>query len=584
MEQKWFEMPEERRRKLEGAVWIPLRASVRTDEVGVYGDRGYKSQFYGVGTLAIAADDREKAGKLDWMDVGISHCHTGGLERGEYVPCDVRVNYGDTPSGLYLALEQRGNRDDHAEWHLHQDFVITLKLKREGDTWVSLDEGYIEIARLKRRQDGSPNLLEVRASHLKDYLCARNMALYVSSYRERRAVLDDASHLTWPTNPILETNATDRWEGRVTAIHEGGMPYGEKMAVFHAARTDIDPTDDVPSMDALPTGENVKSASWTSGFKGEKLYSVMGALWRNEWIEPSSQSPIVRRDKVPATVFFVTDSTGKQETRDTLADSGRWLWFRPEVVLALVDRRGGSLGWYTRDTGSVGCAPGCEVHFGINPLGLVNVYAKDIALLPDWQQKVWAGHNVGPDGKVSDELLASQVSAEPARTQAPEKFLGKGLRQLNKLFIDNVKFPLIREHHEIPNLLRRAHRFRATDKVGLFSLAKDLARLTADSFDASAIQKHVQAGTKGSLKSLEMLLATQIDPQDARKILGPLFGIYELRHADAHLPSREIDEALKLAKVDQQLPYVTQGYQLLCACVDVIYTMIEIAKEWNVRR
>jgi hypothetical protein len=68
------------------------------------------------------------------------------------------------------------------------------------------------------------------------------------------------------------------------------------------------------------------------------------------------------------------------------------------------------------------------VHFGINSRGLVNVYAKDIALLPDWQQKIWAGYNIGPDGKVSEELLASQAEAQPADTQAPEVFLGKGLR------------------------------------------------------------------------------------------------------------------------------------------------------------
>src|SRR5207247_8169847 len=114
-------------------------------------------------------------------------------------------------------------------------------------------EGYIEIVRLKRRPDGSPNLIEVRASHLKDYLCARVMALYVSSYRERRAILDDASHITWSSNAIKETNATDRWEAHVTAIHEGGMPYGEKMAVFHEARTDIAPEDAVPSLDSLTT-------------------------------------------------------------------------------------------------------------------------------------------------------------------------------------------------------------------------------------------------------------------------------------------------------------------------------------------
>src|SRR5713101_359124 len=47
-------MLEIRRRRLEGAVWIPLRASSRTDEAGEFGRAGYKSVFYGVGTLAVA--------------------------------------------------------------------------------------------------------------------------------------------------------------------------------------------------------------------------------------------------------------------------------------------------------------------------------------------------------------------------------------------------------------------------------------------------------------------------------------------------------------------------------------------------
>jgi len=76
----------------------------------------------------------------------------------------------------------------------------------------------------------------------------------------------------------------------------------------------------------------------------------------------------------------------------------------------------------------VGCSPDYTVHFGINSLGLLNVYAKDIGLLPEWQQRIWAGYNVGPDGKVSKELLASQIDAEPADTQAPEAFLGGGFK------------------------------------------------------------------------------------------------------------------------------------------------------------
>jgi hypothetical protein len=232
----------------------------------------------------------------------------------------------------------------------------------------------------------------------------------------------------------------------------------------------------------------------------------------------------------------------------------------------------------------VGCSSDYGVHFGVNALGLINVYAKDIALLPEWQQKVWAGYNVSPEGKVSEELLASQMKAEPANTRAPEGFLADGLSRLNYLAKTKLGITLLRQHDQIPELIAHAHRFRATDKEGLFALAKDLARLTADSIDASALQQVVPPpkGVKwGSLKSLENLLATRIDPDRARAMLGPLFGIYELRHADAHLASWKSADALSLAKVDQTAPYAIQGYQLLHACVSSFYRICQVIEGWN---
>jgi hypothetical protein len=576
-------MPEVRRRKLANTVWLPLRAIHRIAEIGSYGHAGYRSEFYGVGTLAVPVENKLEAEKLGWMDVGISHNHSGYIEGGEYIPADVYYDYHGEFRGSYLVLDQRGNTVEKSEWHLHQDFVITLGLKREADIWVRPDEGYVEIARLSRKENGSPYLLEVRASHLRDYLCARGMALYVTSYRDRIEIFEDASHIAWPESSTRECDENDRWEGHVLEIHEGGMPYGEKTAIFHIARTDVDPEEDVPVF-GLPTDDNVTSESWTKEHTGRKLYHVEGKLWRTEWIEPASQSPIVRGDDVPPTVFFITDAEGKTESRETLVAGGRWLWFRPEVMPALAHRRGGSLSWYTRDTGSVGCSPDYGVHFGLNSLGLINVYAKDIALLPDWQQKVWAGYNISPEGKVSEELLASQVKAEPADTLAPEEFLASGLLRLNHLAEAKLGITIVRQHDQIPDLIPRVHRFRATAKEGLFALAKDLARLTADSIDAGAVQELAPPpkGTRwGSLKSLENLLATRIDPKHARAMLSPLVGIYELRHADAHLASREFSEALDLVGVDQSAPYVTQGYQLLYACVSSIYDICQVIEGWG---
>lgn len=143
------------------------------------------------------------------------------------------------------------------------------------------------------------------------------MRLYVTSYRDRVEVLEDVSHITWAQNPNRESSSTDRWEGRVSAIHEGGMGYGEKTAVFHVARTDVDVEEDVPSFD-LPTDSQVSTGSWTKEHTGRKLYRIEGEFWRTEWIEPAAKSPIVRGDKLPPTVFFITNSESKKESEETL--------------------------------------------------------------------------------------------------------------------------------------------------------------------------------------------------------------------------------------------------------------------------
>jgi hypothetical protein len=85
----------------------------------------------------------------------------------------------------------------------------------------------------------------------------------------------------------------------------------------------------------------------------------------------------------------------------------------------------------------------------------------------------------------------------------------------------------------------------------------------------------------GSLKTLENLLASKIDGNAAHSIMSPLFGVYELRHADAHLPSGELDEVMAVLNVDRSLPTIFQGYQLLDACVSSIFGVVEVLRRWD---
>src|SRR2546429_663699 len=117
MDQALFEMSDVRRRTLKKAVWIPLRAAVRINESG-------------------------------------KHDHVGWVNDGQYIPARAFRHYNDEPMGEHLVLSQHFNSVDPNQWHLSQDLVVTLGLKREGDSWVRPDEGYLEVARLARTQSG----------------------------------------------------------------------------------------------------------------------------------------------------------------------------------------------------------------------------------------------------------------------------------------------------------------------------------------------------------------------------------------------------------------------------------------------
>ena len=331
------------------------------------------------------------------------HDHCGSAYSGRYVAAD---EYDDKQlkGAIPLVMSQSGNSAEPRTWHIHPDFVITLKLKREGNVWVAMDEDYIEVVRLKLDEDNSPRLLEVRAEHLKDYLCARRMALRISWYREREEVMEAQPAFNWP-EPDDNYKDGELWQGRISTIHEGGEPFGGSMRVMHLTRPNLDFDEDVPR---IGISDDTATSSFTRKLSEKrKLYRVAGEVWRAEWVEPGARSTRIRGDEPHPPISFVVDAAGKKQIAKSLIGSGSWLWFKPEVIPALIDRRGGSLEWYTLETGGVKGSPDYRVHFGINSLGLVNAYAKDVALLPEWLQRVWAGFNVSPEGKVSAELVLS---------------------------------------------------------------------------------------------------------------------------------------------------------------------------------
>jgi hypothetical protein len=169
------------------------------------------------------------------------------------------------------------------------------------------------------------------------------------------------------------------------------------------------------------------------------------------------------------------------------------------------------------------------------------------------------------------------MSAAPAETQEPEDFLLKGIKALNILSIARLGFQIIRETDALFTIISKCHRFRSINLDGLYALAKDLARITADSIDSTKLQKIIvpPKGEKwGSLKSLENYLGTLVHLEESKFIMAPLFAIYDLRLADAHLPKSNYEKQYQLLNINIEQPFVWQEYQMLNSCVTTIYRII----------
>ena len=404
--QEWFEMRELLARRLEDAAWIPLQEAKLHIQEGEFGHVGFVEEYSRVAALAIPLPERAAAEGLEWGDI-VTHGPTRGyIAEDGYVPAHEYRDDARRIRGERLVLERGGTTIEPVDWLLHHDIIATLRLKLEGDVWRAINRGYEDVVRVETKPEGDtfrPVRMSIQPLYLKDYLRARAMALLVASFRSRKEVVEDASHVAWPNGRHVVERGKTRWQGTVTGIHEGGMPFGSTFAVVRIARTDGDPADDVPNL-GPPSDANAVISTGRGQPAGRKLQLITGELWRVEWIEPAGETYIVGDDRLEPSTPFIIAPDGSVGTAGELKGVTRWLWFRPSVVEALLAHRGASLRWNSKETATIALPSDSGVYFGLNTRGLVTVFAKDVVELPDWQQRIWAAHNVAPDGGVAEGL------------------------------------------------------------------------------------------------------------------------------------------------------------------------------------
>ncbi|MBN1796498.1 MAG: hypothetical protein JW804_07490 [Sedimentisphaerales bacterium] len=576
MEKSWFEMSDLIRRDYEKSVWIPLLSQQVLNKRGEMGYDGYEEEYFGAVAVMFPEDKSKDALKYSWSDISIGHDNRPYADEESYVEAGSFGYWNNGLEGKYLILQQFFDYSDEITvWHICQDLVLALGLWRKDDVWLLPKENCLEVARLKRNAEGRPVRLEMRAEHLKDYLCARKQGILLSRFHSRKIMTEKDNAIGWKEGFSQTENKDNyRWEGRCNAIHAGNCsPYGSKMAVFHIGRTDVDFDEDVPTYE-FPDDDNVKSEHKTVNFKGRKLYSISGELWKTDWISPAQKSPRVRGDKIKSEIPFVIDNEGNTMCADELENSGRYLWFSPTLVQNILGYPKAILRWYTEDTGALGLQ-GRDVHFGVNSEGLINVYAKDIALLPENDKKIWVAHNVSSEGKVSKELLQSQQEAEPADTTAPEILLLYNMKHLDKVVEDFWGEKMFLEHEEANEIQKKIHRFQAVDWSGVCILSKELTRFVIERLNHDLLKSLTRSldSKTGSMKRLEQVLYD--NSLKGRELMAPLVGIYDLRKADAHLPANDYKDAIELIDIGNVGNNLLIGKSIIDKIAERIYIIAD---------
>lgn len=553
-------MDDLRKHTFNNKVWIPLYAAQSIDQKGEIGKEGYQSEYFGAHSIVVSKSEEANSLSLEWMDLNNSNGHRPWIdEEGVFHSTMV---YDWKVQGEHLVLIQYIEIERKRDVHINSDLILGLGLSREGDIWVCPEEDFVEVIKLTRDDDKTPNRVDIKAEFLKDYLCASNSGLRLLTYQSRQSIEESFTYLDWAEKKE-ETMREESfyWSGRLLPVFEDSL-FGESVFVSHSGRTDTDYQEDIPVYE-FPTDENTFHHSWTVKPKGKRLQRAMGEIWKKEWIAPAIKSPRVRGDEISSRIEFIVDNQGNKETSDTLAGPSRWLWFHPNIVNDLLKKRTGTLSWYTENTGDLGGAWNRSVHFGVNSLGLINVYAKDIAQLPEFDKKTWANQNTSPDGKVSEELLMSQMQAMPASTVAPEEIFFSLIKQIQEICKARMSGELFREHTAENAIARNIHRFQATSLDGFYFLCKEITRFLIERIDFDFLKTLKKEDEKiGSLKRVERILTAL--GYDGRAIMGALAGVYDLRIADAHLPSNaSINDSLKLVGVDYEQLKFKAGFVLL---------------------
>ncbi|MBK1833038.1 hypothetical protein [Roseibacillus ishigakijimensis] len=496
----WLEFNDFNSSKFTSGKWIPLKINI-TDE------QDDTRIYFSLETLIVFDEDREKYAHLSWQDIGLHREETTAYvdEDRFYSPTDYYDYQHGKVTGI-MPITDLWHEDGERVWDLNQEIVLSLRLLRQGDTWVRPSENYLEVAQLVRNDEsGKPIEIRIKADVLRDYLKARSTSLFSAGFMCREFKGNSLHDVDWQEEHINIDNDTQEWHG-------------------YKGKTDDD----------------------------EELNFLFGKLWWKDWLEKSSVSTRVAGDKHPDRIaFFVDNQSEDTKSLEEIKKDFQFLCFEPSLVTSILKEQRAFIEWWAFDAGKLGIGHS-DFTFGVNELGKVVIFAKDLKNLPHWFLKKLKSYNIIPEGGIGKALYDSYIQGWFSDSIAPENLLHKSLIELNSAFISRFGCPLFNEIPAEREFLKHIHRFDSDNKEDFCHLAKELNKLTNEAINGANIYKNLgeegQTKFKGKKAQIRNMLAALIDELggDGREETRILAGINDLRQLDAHSGSSGYERALKI--------------------------------------
>lgn len=557
---KWFEMTDVIGNVYGNSTWTTLW---RYDiiKIGDSNTIGYEEEIFRVRTLFAPLENKNRLLQEPFLDFDPDESYAT-VDHGNY--CKPDVYYFDSNIGLaageYPVFCFYLPNGPDVEPFVSQDVIVALRLVRQGDEWIRPEECGIDVIRIERDKESKIREIKIRTEILKDYLCARNMGLYIEEFRHRQAQTLQTPTIAWP-----------KCHGYDERFCEHGH-YIWKGWVF----------------------EHSSSDNWSEplSLKGDltlpSFYRVEGQLWKQYWISAGVVSPRIGGDS--HSHEFIVSPNGDKHKISTLDDDKYghvYLFFNPMIVLHLQDTAGVELEWASRDVFSVGFPSHGKFLCGISAKGNIFAISSDIARLEDWAQNLWLRENIRPEDLAdyqSHELFQNQMMCEFLRAEeSPEQIFARLVNELGVVFKKRTGVELWQDINTGKEAVKRVSRFVSRNSRGLVELSKYILEALSERMSSPKLKTYIadDEATKDlkSIQLFEMALSKLDASLNASEHVRFIRNINAVRQVDAHLMSKsDVEKRLRKVNLPEDVSPLEQGAQLIEYANTGIMALIKLLK------